>query len=85
MDIEAIWYEGSPYIYASVGLGSLSNYQSYIAIISGVVLLIASATILRMRWTYRRAGAQQRERDERLKRVLKRKKQRRSVDVEEDF
>lgn len=85
MDIEAIWYEGSPYIYAFVGLGSLSNYQSYIAIISGIVLLIASATILRMRWTYRRAGAQQRERDERLKRVLKRKKQRRSVDVEEDF
>jgi hypothetical protein len=74
MDIEAAWYEGSPYVYAAAGLGSLSNFHSYIAIISGVVLLIASATILKMRWTYRRMQAEKREVEERLKRIIARKK-----------
>lgn len=75
MDIEATWYEASPYVYAAAGLGSLTNYHSYIALISGVVLLIASATILKMRWTYRRMQAEKREVEERLARIIKRKKQ----------
>jgi hypothetical protein len=74
MDIEATWYEASPYAYAAAGFGSLSNYHSYIAIMSGVVLLIASATILKMRWTYRRMQAEKREVEERLARIIKRKK-----------
>ncbi|MGZ3236532.1 MAG: hypothetical protein ACXWIN_02880 [Burkholderiaceae bacterium] len=75
MDIEATWYEGSPYVYGVVGVASLSNYHSYIAVVSGIVLLIASATILRMRWTYRKMQAEKREVDERLQRIIKRKKQ----------
>lgn len=74
MDIEAVWYEGSPYVYAAAGIGSLTNYHSYIAIMSGVVLLIASATILKMRWTYRTMQAEKREVEERLKRIIARKK-----------
>jgi hypothetical protein len=75
MDIEATWYEASPYVYAAAGCGSLSNYHSYIAIVSGIVLLIASATILKMRWTYRKIQAEKREVEERLARIIKRKKQ----------
>lgn len=88
MNIEAAWYEGSPYIYAVVGLVSFSNYESYIAIISGAVLLAASATILRMRWTYRTVQAKQREIDERIKRIVQRKKQRKNPlenNSDEDF
>jgi hypothetical protein len=74
MDIEAAWYEASPYVYAVAGFGSLTNYHSSIAIVSGVILLIAAGTILKMRWTYRRVQAEKREVEERLKRIIARKK-----------
>jgi hypothetical protein len=75
MDIEAAWYEASPYVYAVAGFGSLSNFHSYIAVFSGVILLIASGTILKMRFTYRKMQAEKREVEERLQRIIKRKKQ----------
>ncbi len=96
MNIEETWYEGSPYVYAVAGTVSLSNYGSYIAIASGVMLLVASGTILKLRWTYRgKQGEQrdrrrsaeerlqaQRDRDERMKRVLRRKKQKKIFEEE---
>jgi hypothetical protein len=83
MDIEALWYEGSPYVYAAAAFGSLTNYHSYIALVSGVVLLIASGTILKMRWTYRKMQAEKREVEERLQRIIARKrKQGKRVDDE---
>jgi hypothetical protein len=88
MNIEPIWYEGSPYVYAGVGAVSLSNYQSYIAIMSGVVLLTASVTIIRMRWTYRRIKVLEREKEERIKRAATRSKLRRNsrllLDVDDE-
>lgn len=84
MKIEAIWYEYSPYLYAVGGVVSVSNFRSYISIISGVMLLIASATILRMRWIYRKNVVLQRERDERLRRVAKRKLLKPTVTLAED-
>lgn len=72
MNIEPIWYEYSPYLYAAGGVFSLSNYGSYIAIGSGVLLLGASATILRMRLVYRRKRAAQLEREKRAQRAARR-------------
>lgn len=74
MDIEAAWYEASPYVYAVAGFFSLSNYHSFIALVSGAILLIASGTIIKMRWTYRKVQAEKREVEERLKRIIARKK-----------
>lgn len=87
MNIEATWYENSPYVYALGGLVSISNYTSYIAIASGVLLLGAALTILRMRRRYRKNKAEQRARDERAKRVLRRKqfKQTTPLDDDQDF
>ncbi len=76
MNIEPIWYEYSPYVYAAGGVASLSNYGSYIAIASGVMLIVASGTILRMRIVYRKKKAEQLERDKRAERVARRKKAR---------
>ena len=84
MKIEATWYECSPYLYAIVGLVSISNYDSYISIVSGLLLLAASGTILRMRWIYRKNVVLQRERDERLKRVARRKMQKPTVTLAEE-
>ncbi|CAN5374434.1 hypothetical protein BH11PSE11_BH11PSE11_32120 [soil metagenome] len=72
MKLEPIWYEYSPYLYAVAGVVSISNYPSYISIGCGVLLLIASGTILRMRLMYRRNKALEHEREERLKRAAKR-------------
>jgi hypothetical protein len=54
MDFETICYEFSPYIYACVGVISLFNTKSTLSIVSGLLLLAAAATILKLRWTYRR-------------------------------
>lgn len=76
MKLEPIWYEYSPYVYAAGGVFSLSNYGSYIAIGSGVLLIGASATILRMRLVYRRNRAEQLEREERALRAARRSRER---------
>ena len=54
MDVETIWYEFSPYLYAAAGVVSLLNFKSALSVFSGVLLLAASTTILRMRWVHRR-------------------------------
>jgi hypothetical protein len=54
MDIETLWYEFSPYVYAIAGVVSILNLKSGLSIVSGVLLLGASATILRLRWVHRR-------------------------------
>ena len=42
MNIEATWYENSPYVYVVGGVVSISNYGSTIAIASGVLLMGAA-------------------------------------------
>lgn len=54
MDIEQLWYELSPYLYALAGMLALYHSRSGLPLFSGVLLLVASATILRLRWTNRR-------------------------------
>ncbi len=54
MDLETVWYEFSPYVYAVAGVISVFSTRSTVGVLSGVLLLAASATILRLRWTYRR-------------------------------
>ena len=84
MNIEATWYENSPYVYVVGGVVSISNYGSTIAIASGVLLLGAALTILRMRWRYRKNKAEQREREERVKRVLRRKQFKQTMPLDDD-
>ena len=54
MSIETLWYEVSPFIYGIVGVAALSGAQTAIGIISGGLLIAAAATVIRMRWVYRR-------------------------------
>ena len=54
MDIETTWYEFSPYIYALVGLATIAATDSRLSVCSGALLLVAAATILRLRWVHRR-------------------------------
>ncbi len=56
MDIEALWYEVVPYVY---GIGGLVAFfvkpESTLLRLSGALLVVAAATIFRLRWVYRRA------------------------------
>lgn len=54
MDLETLWYEFSPYLYAVAGVASILSTRSTVGIVSGLLLLAASGTILRLRWNYRR-------------------------------
>ncbi|MGI9024021.1 MAG: hypothetical protein ACR2GP_00250 [Burkholderiaceae bacterium] len=56
MDLETLWYEISPYLYAVCGLFLLSyGSASGLLKVSGILLIIAALTIVRLRWVYRRA------------------------------
>lgn len=54
MDLETIWYEVSPYLYSVAGLLTLLFSRSPMSVASGLVLLAAGGSILRMRWKSRR-------------------------------
>ena len=54
MDIEQVWYEFSPYVYSVAGALALFNAHSGVAVFSGVLLMTAALTILRLRWVHRR-------------------------------
>ncbi len=58
MDLETICYEFAPYVYAVGGVISIFQTNPGIGIVSGVLLLAAAATILKLRWTYRRKADQ---------------------------
>ncbi len=55
MDFETLWYEAFPYLYGIGGIvamflpGGTGLLKG-----SGVLLIVASLTILRLRWVYRR-------------------------------
>ena len=53
MSIGDLWYETSPYLYAPLGAVVLFGSDGTLAKTSGALLMIAAATILRMRWSYR--------------------------------
>ena len=57
MSIEDIWYESSPYVYLLTGLAALAWSDGTMATVSALLLLIAAATILRLRWVHRRGQA----------------------------
>lgn len=61
MSLGDLWYEVSPYIYAPLGAVVLFGSEGPLAKVSGALLLVAAATILRLRWTHRqrRAAARQ--------------------------
>jgi hypothetical protein len=54
MSIGDVWYETSPYFYASLGAVVMLGSYGTLATSSGGLLVIAAMTILRMRWVYRR-------------------------------
>jgi hypothetical protein len=55
MDLETCWYEFSPYLYVVVGLVSIFYATTAMGNVAGVLLIVAAATILRLRWVHRRA------------------------------
>jgi hypothetical protein len=54
MDLETIWYEISPYVYTASGLTALLGTDTPIGRWSGVLLLGAALTVIRLRWVNRR-------------------------------
>jgi putative flippase GtrA len=60
MNFEKIWYETSPYLYLLVGLFVLISIDGPFAKACGLILLLAAALILQMRWMFR--AKQNRER-----------------------
>ncbi len=55
MDLETLWYEAFPYLYGIGGVVAiLLPTGSGLLKGSGVLLIAASLTILRMRWVHRR-------------------------------
>jgi hypothetical protein len=55
MEMERIWYEFSPVIYAGVGLGTVLAGESPLAQVSGAILIATSAVVLTLRHVYRQA------------------------------
>lgn len=55
MDIETAWYEFSPYVYIVVGVAAVYFATEPMSRLPGLLLVAAALTIIRLRWTYRRA------------------------------
>ncbi len=53
MNLEAIWYECSPFVYFGAGVASVITAPSALSIVCAVMLIAASMTIVRMRWVHR--------------------------------
>jgi hypothetical protein len=54
MDFETIWYEISPYVYTISGVAALLTAEASMGRWSGVLLLGAALTVIRLRWVNRR-------------------------------
>jgi hypothetical protein len=54
MDYETLWYEASPYVYTFAGICAAISTDAQFGKISGILLLIAALTIIRLRWRNRR-------------------------------
>lgn len=54
MDLETIWYEISPYVYTISGVAALLAADARMGQWSGVLLLGAALTVIRLRWVNRR-------------------------------
>jgi uncharacterized membrane protein (UPF0136 family) len=54
MDLETIWYECSPYLYLAGGVATILKSDSRVGLVSGVLLIAAAATILRLRYVHRK-------------------------------
>ncbi|RPH67110.1 MAG: hypothetical protein EHM83_02310 [Burkholderiales bacterium] len=67
MSLEDIWYESSPYVYLLSGVATLVGSEGVLGTASALLLLIAAATILRLRWSHRQRGAAARARANRIR------------------
>jgi hypothetical protein len=56
MDLEALWYEVSPYVYATGALVALVSPASKLSLFFGGLLLLAAGTVIRLRWVHRKNG-----------------------------
>jgi hypothetical protein len=54
MDLEGTWYECSPYIYLAGGILTFVKAESRVGIASGILLVVAAVTILRLRYKHRK-------------------------------
>jgi len=61
MSLERVWYETSPIVYALGGVTVLLGASDTLARVSGALLVLAAATILRLRWVYRNRRREVRE------------------------
>jgi hypothetical protein len=59
MDVETLWYEAAPYIYALAGVISLFFATAFSSAVPGLLLIAAAVTILCVRWVHRRKTAAQ--------------------------
>lgn len=62
MDIETIWYEYTPYLYAIVGIVSILHIGSLIGICFGLLLIVAAGLIILVRHNYRKSQSGEKER-----------------------
>jgi len=61
MDLENLWYECSPYLYAAGGLATMLKSESRVGHVSGLLLIAAAVTILRLRYVHRKAHKRDRD------------------------
>ena len=56
MDLETVWYEVFPFLYGVAGVVALClSTGSILLKVAGILLIVASLVILRVRWVYRRS------------------------------
>jgi hypothetical protein len=53
MDLETIWYEYAPYLYATAGIVTIDQIGSAFGICVGALLLGGAAVVLMLRWNHR--------------------------------
>lgn len=61
MDIEKLWYEYTPYLYAIAGVMSILHIGSVIGISFGLALVAVAVLILRARYHHRKSQADKNE------------------------
>jgi uncharacterized membrane protein (UPF0136 family) len=54
MDLEGLWYECSPYLYLAGGILTFVKADSKVGVASGILLVAAAITILRLRYIHRK-------------------------------
>jgi hypothetical protein len=61
MDLETVWYEFSPYLYALAGLLVIDQIGTLFGVCLGMALLAGSVLVLGLRWLHRRTESRNRD------------------------